>query len=98
KRIIGLPGEVVEIKNGKVMIYNDKTPDGFAINEAYLTKDLITDGQIKKKLGDNEYYVLGDNRLRSSDSRVWGALPKNDIVGRVWIRAWPFNKATVFSY
>ena len=98
KRIIGLPGEVVEIKNGKVVIYNDKNPGGFAVDEVYLPKNLITDGQIKKKLGGNEYFVLGDNRPHSFDSRVWGALPKNDIVGRVWVRAWPFNRAVIFSY
>lgn len=98
KRIIGLPGETVEIKNGKVVVYSDKYPNGFALDENYLPKDLITDGQIKKRLSNNEYFVLGDNRSVSSDSRRWGALPKNDIVGRVWVRAWPVNRAAVFSY
>ncbi|MCX6813764.1 MAG: signal peptidase I [Candidatus Azambacteria bacterium] len=98
KRIIGLPNETVEIKNGKVVIYNNTYPDGFAIDENYLPKNFITNGQIKKKLGNGEYFVLGDNRLVSSDSRYWGVLPKNDIVGRVWIRAWPINRASIFSY
>lgn len=98
KRVIGLPKETVEIKNSQIVIYNDEYPDGFTLNESYLPKNLITDGQIKKKLGGNEYFVLGDNRLASYDSRRWGALSKNNIIGRVWIRAWPFNRVAIFSY
>ena len=98
KRVIGLPNETVEIKNGGVVIYNDGNPDGFFIDENYLPKEGITAGNVKKKLGRNEYFVLGDNRPASSDSRQWGILPKNDIVGRVWVRAWPVAKASVFSY
>lgn len=96
KRIIGLPGDIVEIKNGKVVIYNNSNPDGFIADESYLLREGITTGDIKKKLSRNEYFVLGDNRLASSDSRQWGTLPKNDIVGRVWIRAWPVAKVSVF--
>lgn len=98
KRVIGLPSETVEIKNGKIVIYNEKNPKGFFIDEDYLLRDGITTGDIKKKLGRNEYFVLGDNRVFSFDSRQWGTLPKNDIVGRVWVRAWPINRVTVFDY
>lgn len=98
KRVIGLPNETVEIKNGKVIIYNDGNPDGLFIDENYLLREGITTGDIKKKLGRSDYFVLGDNRLASSDSRQWGTLPANDIVGRVWLRAWPVAKAAVFSY
>lgn len=98
KRIIGLPKETVEIKNSRVAIYNNEHPNGFTLDESYLPKSLITDDQIKKKLGKNEYFVLGDNRSVSYDSRRWGALPENNIVGRVWIRAWPFSRAAVLSY
>lgn len=98
KRVVGLPGETVEIINGKIAIYNDSNPDGFFIDENYLSREGITAGNIKKKLAHSEYFVLGDNRLASSDSRQWGALPKSDIVGRVWVRAWPVAKAAVFSY
>jgi signal peptidase I len=98
KRVIGLPEETVEIKNNQVTIYNDRYPNGFTLNESYLPKSLTTDGQIKEKLGKDEYFVLGDNRPVSYDSRRWGVLPKNDIVGRVWVRAWPFSRATIFNY
>jgi len=97
KRIVGLPGETVEVKNNKVIIYNDKNPDGFALVEDYLLENLVTEGGLKQKLGQDEYFVLGDNRAVSSDSRRWGTLPKNDIVGRVWIRAWPVSKAAIFT-
>ena len=98
KRVIGLPEETVEIKNSQVTIYNDEYPNGFTLNESYLPKSLITDGQIKEKLRKDEYFVLGDNRSVSHDSRRWGVLPKNDVVGRVWIRAWPFSRAAIFNY
>lgn len=98
KRVVGLPGETIEIKSGGAIIYNDKNPEGFAIEEKYLPAGLVTDGNIKKKLGSNEYFVMGDNRPASSDSRRWGSLPKNDIVGRVWVRAWPVNKFLIFNY
>jgi len=97
KRIIGLPGETVEIKNGVVKIYNGEYPDGFAISESYLPQGLGTEGGVKKKLNENEYFVLGDNRPNSSDSRYWGTLPKNDVVGRVWVRAFPFDHFQIFN-
>ncbi|MFH1393105.1 MAG: signal peptidase I [Patescibacteria group bacterium] len=98
KRIIGLPGETIEVKNGNVIVYNGANPNGIVLNESYLPKNLMTNGQTKKKMGADEYFVLGDNRPVSSDSRIWGLLPKSDIVGRAWIRVWPFNRATIFDY
>jgi len=97
KRIIGLPNEVVEIKDGQVVIYNQEFPQGQVLDESgYLPEDRVTQGVVNLKLGQDEYFVLGDNRGFSSDSRQWGALPKDNIVGRVWIRAWPFETAQVF--
>lgn len=98
KRIIGLPGETVEVKNGRVIVYNGVNPDGVVLDENYLPKNLATNGQVKKKMGADEYFVLGDNRPVSSDSRIWGLLPKGDIVGRVWFRIWPFNRMVIFDY
>jgi len=98
KRVIGLPGETVEIKDGKITIFNSQNPNGFVLDETYLSNNLATSGDVKEKLGSSEYFVLGDNRPVSYDSRLWGAVPKSDIVGRVWIRAWQINKAVIFSY
>ncbi|MEK7175141.1 MAG: signal peptidase I [Patescibacteria group bacterium] len=91
KRIIGLPGETVEIKNGAVTIINRNNPEGVVIKENYLNEN--TPGEIKIKLDDNEYFVLGDNRDASSDSRRWGPLSNHLIIGRAWLRIWPFNEA-----
>lgn len=98
KRVVGLPEETIEVKDGKINIYNSAHPEGLAINETYLDGNSKTDGNVKKKLGNGEYFVLGDNRAVSSDSRRWGVLPKSDIVGRVWLRAWPVGRAAIFSY
>ena len=88
KRIIGLPGETVEIQAGKITIISAKGEE--PLNEEYLPASVLTLGDTKMTLGAKEYFVLGDNRLASSDSRRWGSLPKEDIIGRVIIRAWPF--------
>jgi signal peptidase I len=92
KRIIGLPGETVEIKNNVVVIYNDENPGGLNIPENYLEYRQLTTGDIKYKLGAEEFYVLGDNRMQSADSRRWGPLPRENIIGRVFLRPWPVNK------
>ena len=92
KRVIGLPNETVEIKDNKVTIYNAQHPTGMVLDETYLDPGQQTLGMIRTKLDDNEYFVLGDNRLRSSDSRTWGALKKSLITGKAFIRLWPFSK------
>lgn len=90
KRIVGLPGEIIEIKDGEVIIY--KNGKAQILDESsYLPKFLKTPGNIRVSLAENEYFVLGDNRLVSVDSRSWGPLPKKDIIGRVFLRIWPFT-------
>lgn len=90
KRIIGLPGETVEIKEGKVIIYYQQ--ESQTLDESsYLSLSVPTAGNFLVKLAENEYFVLGDNRTVSSDSRRWGPLNKENIIGRVFIRAWPFT-------
>ncbi len=95
KRIVGLPGEVVMIHDKGVTVKNKEFPEGFPLKEEYLP-GADTYGNMSLALGGNEYFVLGDNREASSDSRRWGALKKEYIVGKVWVRAFPFDKVTVF--
>jgi signal peptidase I len=92
KRIIGLPGERIQISGGKVII------DGVEISESYLGSDVMTNGKQMIK-NDEEFYipldkyvVMGDNRTRSTDSRDWGTLSKDLILGKGFIIYWPFNK------
>lgn len=93
KRIIGLPGERVQVDAGKVKVFNSEHPDGIVITEPYLNSNDATFGKSDIiTLGSNEYYVLGDNRLASSDSRVWGILPAHNIIGKAWLRAFPISE------
>lgn len=97
KRIVGLPGEKIEIKGGQVTIYNGQYPQGLSLDEEYLPKGNITRGDVIAQLSKDEYYVLGDNRGSSSDSRIWGTLSRHYIIGKTWIRAFPFDKFTLFK-
>ncbi len=94
KRVIGLPGETVKIKDDQVEIYKDGKTQ--VLSESYiLQKTDVAD--FEKVLGPDEYFVMGDNRNFSFDSRSWGPLPKNDLVGVVRFRLWPFNEAMAFT-
>lgn len=90
KRIVGLPGERIEIEAGRVLIYQNGTNQ--VLDESgYLPEFLQTLGNIEISLDQDEYFVLGDNRSLSSDSRRWGSLPEENIIGRVILRAWPID-------
>lgn len=98
KRVIGLPGEEILIKDNKITIVNNENKNGFVLDETgYIADGNIINGDFKVELKNDEYYVLGDNRMASADSRVWGVLKKHFIVGKALLRAWPFKSATFFE-
>lgn len=97
KRIVGLPGEEVEIRDNKVIIFNSRNPDGFVLKEPYLAKSVSTSGSEKVRLKSDEYLMLGDNRSYSFDSRNWGPLKASNIVGLVRLRLWPLNEVSAFA-
>lgn len=100
KRIVGLPEEKVKIDNGQVTIINAKHPEGVTLEEGYLPNQgltypqdpIIVGGSKVLTLGKDEYFVMGDNRLASSDSRSWGILPRKNIVGKTLIRVLPLTE------
>ncbi len=99
KRIIALPGERIQLKNNQVILYNAQNANGLVLDESkYLApntptagRDFINEGDIVTVPKDN-YFVMGDNRKESSDSRVWGFVPKEDIIGKSFFRYWPFTE------
>ncbi len=95
KRLIGLPGERVSVDSGKVIIYNDTHPQGTLLTETYLVEE--TTGNINITLGENEYFVMGDNRDASYDSRRFGPIVRSSILGRTYVRGWPFHRVSVFD-
>ncbi|MCX6780922.1 MAG: signal peptidase I [Candidatus Magasanikbacteria bacterium] len=98
KRVIGLPGERVVILNGRVKIYNPEHPDGEYIDESlYLSPTVLTFGDIDVTLDKDHYYVLGDNRPASLDSRRIGPIPAGDVVGRAFLRGWPINRVGLLA-
>lgn len=100
KRVVGLPGEKIEIKDGEVIVYNEKNPNGGILDEEKYLKNSAhkteCTGSCVFELKNDEYLVLGDNRDHSSDARRWGALPKDYVIGKVLLRAWPFSEVKFF--
>lgn len=96
KRVIAFPGETVEITGGKVMLYTAEHPNGVLLEEEYLNGE-YTNGKERVTLAQDEYYVLGDNRDSSLDSRSFGAIDRDDIIGRVWVRGLPLSRIGVFE-
>lgn len=88
KRVIGLPGDTISIENSTITIVNKDNPQGFVINEPYV-KSMEPAEKFTETLGEREYFVMGDNRDQSSDSRSWGVLQEERIIGRALIRLFP---------
>jgi len=84
KRVIGLPGETVEVRGGHVLV------NGMALNESYIAQPNAYTME-PRKIGPNEYFVLGDNRNNSSDSHNWGTVALNTIDGKAWVIYWPLK-------
>jgi len=87
KRIMGLPGETLRYKNNVLTVINKENPDGLIISEPYLTN--IKTSDFEATLGNDQYFVMGDNRDYSRDSRHYGPINGDLILGRAWFRYWP---------
>ncbi len=96
KRIIGLPGETVEIRGGTVHIKNPAHPDGEVLVENYIAPEHQKQDTVTMTLKDNEYFVMGDNRSGSSDSRMWGPVGTDLIMGRPFVRLLPLSRIDLF--
>lgn len=93
KRIIGLPGDTVVAENGSIRI--ERSGKTTVLSEPYLQAETPDDFRITT--GPNEYVVLGDNRPASSDSRRWGILPRDNVVGKVFLTVWPVEEFSAFA-
>lgn len=94
KRVIGIPHDTIAIKDNTVTIINEEFPEGIVLNEPYVYTE--TDSNLTMTLGRGEYFVMGDNRNSSSDSRVWGKLREDEILGRALLRLFPVSEAALF--
>ena len=96
KRVIALPGETIHIDKGIVTVFNDENPDGLKLDEPYVAQTHQIKDNFKVTLGSTQYFVMGDNRAESSDSRLWGPLDRSFIIGRPILRLFPPTEASVF--
>lgn len=102
KRIIALPGETISIIDGEIIIKNDDNPQGFKLEEPYSINGAISPGTqlsngVEIKMEEDRYFVFGDNRNQSFDSREWGKLPRENIIGKGWLRYWPLSEISIIK-
>src|ERR1035437_693330 len=93
KRIIGLPNETVDIQGSEITITNKAHPEGFKLDQSYIKNNANDNKHFELK--DNEFFVMGDNRTASFDSRYWGAVPRKLMVGRAFLRLLPLNHLNI---
>ena len=100
KRIIGLPNETLVLEGDNVRIVKTDSEVGIPINEGYIqgsTGIVLGSGSRVIALGEDQYFVMGDNRPQSLDSRCWGTLDKDNIIGKLWVRLWPLGDIEFFD-
>jgi len=96
KRIVGLPGETVFIKDGSITIINEENPDGLILDEPYIDSVHKSHDTLSATLGNHDYFVMGDNRMQSSDSRMWGSLDRDLIIGKPFVRLLPVGSISIW--
>ncbi len=96
KRVIGLPGETVEIIDGKVRIYNTAHPNGFFLDESGYIDGVFTSSRQIVPLKKDEFFLMGDNRPASLDSRIFGPVDRSFLIGRVALRGYPVDRWRLF--
>ncbi len=95
KRVIGLPHETVELQ-GLTVVVRSEDGTSTTVDQSYLDPERVRPEYATYTLGEGEYFVMGDNRNESSDSRVWGVLPERDIIGRALVRLYPPSRLDLF--
>ncbi len=95
KRVLGLPGETVVFNGTTISIKNTEHPEGIQLNEPYITPGSFSAGS-EVTLDERSYFVMGDNRPNSYDSRSWGQLDKSYVVGRALVRMYRFDSIGIF--
>ena len=95
KRVIGLPGETIIIENGRVRVKSSFYPEGLLLAEPYLGSLVPAGLRLEETLGEDEYFVMGDNRQASSDSRSWGPVREDLVIGRAFVRLFPISEIGV---
>lgn len=92
KRLIGLPGEKIKIENGAVLVNGVKLMEPYLSPNAKTTEGHYLEDGIEKMIPEGNYLFLGDNREHSRDGREFGPIPKESLVGKAWLRYWPFDR------